>query len=190
MATVQQRSTATTSTNGDGAIQVENPATGEVIGDGPRPVRRRGRRDRRARSRRAAGVGGARASTAAPGSCAGPRSGSIDNAERIIETIVSETGKTYEDAQLAEISYAANAFGFWAKNAPEYLADEKVKSSNPFVTGRKLIVRYRPARRGRRDRARGTTRSRTPSATASRRWPPATRCILKPSRGHPADARC
>ena len=43
----------------------------------------------------------------------------VDNAERIIETIVSETGKTYEDALLAEIGYGATAFGFWAKNAAE-----------------------------------------------------------------------
>jgi acyl-CoA reductase-like NAD-dependent aldehyde dehydrogenase len=67
-----------------------------------------------------------------------------DNAERIIHTIVAENGKTYEDAQLAEVSYAAAAFGFWAKNAPKYLADEKVRSSSPFVLGRKLIVRYEP----------------------------------------------
>ncbi|MGI8594497.1 MAG: succinic semialdehyde dehydrogenase [Solirubrobacteraceae bacterium] len=68
-----------------------------------------------------------------------------DNDERIIETIVSETGKTYEDAQLAEITYAANAFGFWAKMAPELLADEKVKSVSFLVKGRKLLVRYAPA---------------------------------------------
>src|SRR3954471_9588457 len=68
----------------------------------------------------------------------------VDNAERIIDTIVAETGKTREDAQLAEVSYAAHAFGFWAKRAPEYLADEKVHSSNPFVLGRKLVVRYKP----------------------------------------------
>src|SRR3954467_15023853 len=68
----------------------------------------------------------------------------IDNAERIVETIVSETGKTYEDAFGAEVVYAANSFGFWAKRAPQYLADEKVRSSNPVVLGRKLIVRYRP----------------------------------------------
>jgi acyl-CoA reductase-like NAD-dependent aldehyde dehydrogenase len=68
----------------------------------------------------------------------------IDNADRIIDTIVSETGKTREDAQLAEVSYAAHAFGFWAKRAPEYLADEKVHSTNPFVLGRKLVVRYEP----------------------------------------------
>ena len=52
----------------------------------------------------------------------------LDNADRIIDTIISETGKTVEDAQRAEISYAASAFGFWAKIAPEFLADEKVSS--------------------------------------------------------------
>src|SRR3954453_9875870 len=68
----------------------------------------------------------------------------VDNADRIIDTIVSETGKTREDAQLAEVSYAAHAFGFWAKRAPESLADEKVHSTNPFVLGRKLVIRYKP----------------------------------------------
>jgi acyl-CoA reductase-like NAD-dependent aldehyde dehydrogenase len=68
----------------------------------------------------------------------------IGNSERVIETIVSETGKTYEDAEFAEIAYAANAFGFWAKNAPKYLADRHVKSSQLLVKGKKLMVRYRP----------------------------------------------
>ncbi len=36
------------------------------------------------------------------------------------------------------------AFGFWAKQAPKYLADEKVKISSPFLFGRKVIVRYEP----------------------------------------------
>ena len=67
-----------------------------------------------------------------------------DNAERIAQTIVDESGKTHEDALLAEVAYAANAFGFWAKHAPDYLGDEKVRSANPFVLGRKLVVRYRP----------------------------------------------
>src|SRR3954471_14651451 len=68
----------------------------------------------------------------------------LDNAQRVIETIVSETGKTHEDAQLAEISYGASAFGFWAKNAETYLADERIKSSSPMLMGRKLILRHRP----------------------------------------------
>src|SRR3954468_5407459 len=57
----------------------------------------------------------------------------LDNAERVIETIVSETGKTWEDAQAAELAYGASAFGFWARQAPRYLADERVRSASVFV---------------------------------------------------------
>ncbi len=68
----------------------------------------------------------------------------MENAERVIATIVSETGKTYEDAEFAEIAYAGNAFGFWAKNAPDYLADERIKSASVMLKGKKLMLRYRP----------------------------------------------
>src|SRR4051812_33716244 len=68
----------------------------------------------------------------------------IDHQEEIIAVIRSETGKTYEDALIAEISYGAAAFGFWATNAEKYLADEKVKSSAVLVKGKKLLLRYRP----------------------------------------------
>jgi acyl-CoA reductase-like NAD-dependent aldehyde dehydrogenase len=66
----------------------------------------------------------------------------LDNADRFLDTLVSESGKTREDAVLAELGYAASAFGFWAKNAEKYLADEKIKTSSPFLLGRKTIVRY------------------------------------------------
>jgi acyl-CoA reductase-like NAD-dependent aldehyde dehydrogenase len=62
----------------------------------------------------------------------------------VIRTIVSETGKAWEEAQLAEVAYVTGALGFWAKNAPKYLADEKVKTASPFVRGRKLTLRYVP----------------------------------------------
>ena len=141
MASVEQ-APAAAAANGSG-IPVENPATGEVIATVP--------------ALSAADVKElvARARTAQPAweALGFEERGRIllrmqkwvtDNAERIIATIVSETGKTYEDALLAEVMYAANAFGFWAKEAPEYLADEHVKSSNPFTKGKKLIVRYAP----------------------------------------------
>jgi acyl-CoA reductase-like NAD-dependent aldehyde dehydrogenase len=143
MATVEQRSPATASTNGDGGIPVENPATGEVVGTVPnRSAQEVAEIVARARAAQPAWealgfAGRARVLNRA-------QKWVIDNSRRIIETIVSETGKTYEDAQLAEISYVASAFGFWAKAAPEYLADEKIKSGNPFVKGRKLILRFRP----------------------------------------------
>jgi len=68
----------------------------------------------------------------------------VDNRDRVIETIVAETGKTYDDALIAEVNYAASAFGFWAKNAPKFLADERIRTSSLFVLGRKLVVRYQP----------------------------------------------
>jgi len=68
----------------------------------------------------------------------------LDNDERVIRTIVDETGKTYEDASVAEIAYAAGALGFWAKQARSYLADEKLRTSNLFIPGRRMVVRYRP----------------------------------------------
>jgi len=124
-------------------IQVENPATGEVVGSVPatsveelHAMAERGRAAQPAWE--ALGFDG-RAKVLRRA-----QKWTTDNAERIAKTIVAESGKTYEDALLAEVAYAANAFGFWAKHAPEYLGDERVRSANPFVLGRKLVVRYRP----------------------------------------------
>ena len=124
-------------------IEVQNPATGEVIASVPALEP----------SQVAAVV--ARARAAQPGWEALGFDGRarvlrraqkwvIDNADRIARTIMAENGKAYEDAQLAEVSYAAASFGFWAKRAPKYLADERIRSSSPFVMGRKLVVRYEP----------------------------------------------
>jgi acyl-CoA reductase-like NAD-dependent aldehyde dehydrogenase len=68
----------------------------------------------------------------------------VDNAGRVVDTIVAETGKTHEDALMAEVAYGAGALGFWAKHAPKYMADEKVRTANPLVAGRRLLIRYRP----------------------------------------------
>src|SRR5918912_628131 len=67
----------------------------------------------------------------------------LENAERLTDTVVSETGKTREDVTL-ELTLTAMGFGFWAKKAPEYLADERVRTGSPFLLGRKVIVRYEP----------------------------------------------
>ena len=70
-------------------------------------------------------------------------------------TIVSETGKTYEDALLAEISYGAAAFGFWAKNAPRSTWPTRRSSS------------LRRARQGQEARSSATARSAS-SASSGR----------------------
>ncbi|HTW41091.1 MAG TPA: aldehyde dehydrogenase family protein [Solirubrobacteraceae bacterium] len=127
----------------EAGIPVENPATGEIIGTVPdlsaEQVAQMAVRGRAAQPEwEAYGFDGrARVLLRA-------QKWVMDNAERVVETIVSETGKTYEDAELAEIGYAGNAFGFWAKEAPSYLADERIKTSQLLVKGKKIILRYRP----------------------------------------------
>jgi acyl-CoA reductase-like NAD-dependent aldehyde dehydrogenase len=141
MATVQQRpSQAADERN---AIPVENPATGETITTVPR-ITPEEVQAMVARARDAQREWEAMGFEGRGRILRRAQKWVTDNADRVIDTIVAETGKTYEDAQLAETTYAANAFGFWAKMAPEYLADEKVKSSNLFVKGARLVVRYQP----------------------------------------------
>ena len=106
-------------------IQVENPATGQVIRS--LPVTPTGE---------VAGLV-ARARAAQPAWEALGFEGRARVLRRMQKWMV-------EDAAVVELSYGAGACGFWAKNAPKYLADEKVRTTNPLVLGRKLRVRYGP----------------------------------------------
>ncbi len=127
----------------DPQIPVENPATGQVIGSVPDldrcAVERLCERGRAAQGGWEA-IGFDRRGEVLRRA----QKWVIDNSKLVVETIVSETGKTFEDAQFAEVAYAANAFGFWAKHAARYLADERVHSSQVLLKGKRLILRYRP----------------------------------------------
>src|ERR1700736_5624608 len=135
--------TAANRDKGRTQIAVENPATGDVIGHVPdmsaEEVAEFARRGRTAQPAwEALGFDGRGQVLKRM------QRWVMDNADRVVRTICSETGKTYEDAQIAELAYGAAAFGFWADNAPRYLADERVRSSSIFVKGKRLVVRYRP----------------------------------------------
>src|SRR3954453_22376430 len=144
MASVEQQEPAATPADGAaGDLSVENRATGQVIAHvpdlGPQQVAELAVRGRAAQPAwEGPGFGGrARVLRRA-------QRWLMDSSDRVIATIVSETGKAWEDAQAAEVAYGANAFGFWAKQAPRYLADERVKSAAIFVKGKRLVLRYRP----------------------------------------------
>jgi acyl-CoA reductase-like NAD-dependent aldehyde dehydrogenase len=147
MATVEQHAPETHDGVADAPvgndISVENPATGEIIATVPDL-------DAAAVSAMAARARAAQPEWEAYGFEGRARillraqKWVMDNAEQIVNTICSETGKTFEDAELAEIGYAGNAFGFWARQAPKYLGDEKVKTSQLLVKGKKIMLRYRP----------------------------------------------
>ncbi len=126
-----------------GQISVENPATGEVIAHVPALDREQVHG--MAQMGRAAQPGwealGFRERRRV---LSRMQKWLCDNADRVIETIVLETGKTYEDAQVADWSYGVNAFAFWAKHAWRYLADERIHSDYLPAKGKKLTLRYRP----------------------------------------------
>ena len=89
----------------------------------------------------------------------------VDNSELVVRTIMDETGKTYEDASVAEIAYGAGALGFWAKRAPEYLADEKVRPSKPSASHAGCAARARSTIPGMSSGAvAGTVRTTSPVA--------------------------
>jgi len=124
-------------------IAVENPATGEVIAHvpvlGPDDVAAMARRGRAVQPAwEALGFEGRSRVLLRM------QKWMTDHAERVIEVVMSETGKAYEDAQLGDWAYGTSAFGFWAKHAEAYLADEKVSTASPLVLGRKLVLRHEP----------------------------------------------
>src|SRR3954467_200442 len=144
MATVEHRSAAAQNGAGSGEqIAVENPATGETIAHvpdlGPEQVAELAARARRAQPGwEALGIEG-RAEVMGEF-----RRWMIRNRDRVIQTIVDETGKAREDAQLSEILITAEAIKFWGKKGRKYIADEKVRSNSILTLGKKLYVRYRP----------------------------------------------
>ncbi|MGB9183870.1 MAG: aldehyde dehydrogenase family protein [Solirubrobacteraceae bacterium] len=144
MASVEQHERAETNGGSTRTIPVENPATGQLVGTIPvldaGELAEMAARAREAQPQWAAigYEGRARVMRRA-------QKWILDNADRVIETVVSETGKTYEDAQLTDLGYTVSALGFWAKEGPKYLADERVPSwNNPVAAGKKLIIRYAP----------------------------------------------
>jgi acyl-CoA reductase-like NAD-dependent aldehyde dehydrogenase len=144
MASVEQTTAPTTNGATARTIAVENPATGQLITTvpvmGAEELEAMAQRARQAQPQwEAIGFDGrARIMRRA-------QKWMLDNADRVLECVVQESGKTYEDAQLADLGYTVTALGFWAKEAGKYLADERVPSwNNPVAAGKKLVIRYVP----------------------------------------------
>jgi len=144
METAQRHTPPASSHRAHQTIVVENPATGELVGT--IPTLGRDQVQELTAVARAAQPGWEALGFEGRGRVLRrAQQWVLDHAEQVIETIVSETGKTYEDAQLADFGYTVSALGFWAKRARSYLADERVRSwNNPLTIGKKLTIRYAP----------------------------------------------
>ncbi len=126
------------------SIGVENPATGELISTVPL-VSEAELADMAARAR-AAQPAWAALSIAERGQIfRRAQKWMFDHSDRVLATVVGETGKTYEDANLTDLGYTAVALGFWARHAERYLKDERVPVGfNPLNLGKRAVIRYAP----------------------------------------------
>ncbi|HLY50912.1 MAG TPA: aldehyde dehydrogenase family protein, partial [Solirubrobacteraceae bacterium] len=144
MASVTEQAGSETTGTSAATIGVENPATGELITTvpllGEAELAEMAERARKAQPRwDAIGFDG-RGQVLRRA-----QKWMVDNVDRVIDVVCSESGKTAEDAQLADYGYTVSALGFWAKQAPNYLADERVPSwNNPVIAGKRLVIRYAP----------------------------------------------
>ncbi len=123
-------------------IAVSNPATGEVAGrvpdmtvEVPSLV---------ARARKAQAAWGACPVDERAKALAAMRRWIVANRDAIVESTMRETGKTYEDALVAEVFVVADGLRFLERKAARYLRDERVPARGPLVLGRKFVVRRRP----------------------------------------------
>src|SRR5688572_13622621 len=105
MAGVEDRvAPATNGSSSGGEIVVENPATGQEIGRVPELSA--GEVAELAAKARAAQPGWNALGFEGRGKILSrAQKWIVDNRDRVVETIVRETGKTYEDALIAEVNY-------------------------------------------------------------------------------------
>ena len=177
MASVEQQAPDEVAVNGSngsaGSIPVENPATGEIIATVP---------DLSADEVRAMA---AKARQVQPGWEALGFEGRarilqraqrwiIDNRDRITDTIISETGKTYEDVQLAEVAYgaAASASGPRTRRST---SPTRRSARRTCSSGQEAEGPLAPARPRRRDRSLELPAHQLVLRLRSPRWSPATR---------------
>jgi acyl-CoA reductase-like NAD-dependent aldehyde dehydrogenase len=125
-------------------IGVENPATGQLISTVP--ILEEADVELMAARARAAQPAWAALSFAERGRYfRRAQKWMFDNSQRVLDVVVSETGKTYEDATLTDLAHTAVALGFWATHAAKYLKDERSRIwDSPLNLGKRTIVRYEP----------------------------------------------
>lgn len=67
----------------------------------------------------------------------------LDNADHLTEVLMSESGKSRNDASLEPVAIA-DSIKYWAGNAEEFLADRHPKPHNLIYKVKKLTTVYRP----------------------------------------------
>jgi acyl-CoA reductase-like NAD-dependent aldehyde dehydrogenase len=124
------------------AIEVHNPATGELIRtvpvDAPEAVAEKVARVRANQPEwEAMGIEGRYHWLGKL------RDWLLDNEERVLDTMQAETGKVRADAG-NEPAYLADLINFYGAKAAGYIGEESIRPHTPLLAAKKLRVQYRP----------------------------------------------
>ncbi len=124
------------------AIEVRNPATGEVIDsvpvDSPEAVAATVKRVRANQPEwEAMGIEGRYHWLGKL------RDWLLDNQERVLETMQRETGKVRADAE-NEPTYLGDLINFYGTRAARFIGEESIRPHTPLLASKKLRVQYRP----------------------------------------------
>ncbi len=142
--TVEKGSEASARTNGAGPDQIEvhNPATGDLVATvpiaSPQDVAETVARVRANQPAwEALGIEGRYRWLGQL------RDWLLDNQERVLETMLAETGKVRPDAS-NEPAYLADLINFYGTKAAKFIGEESVRPHTPLLAAKKLRVQYRP----------------------------------------------
>ncbi len=67
----------------------------------------------------------------------------LDNSERVLDTMLRETGKVRPDAANEPV-YLADLINFYGTKAEQFIGEEAVRPHTPLLAAKKLRVQYRP----------------------------------------------
>jgi betaine-aldehyde dehydrogenase len=128
--------------NAGESIEVRNPATGAVIAnvrvDSPESVRETVARVRSHQSEwEALGIEGRYHWLGKL------RDWILDNTERILDTMQTETGKVRADAS-NEPAYLADLINFYGTKASKFIGEQSIRPHTPLLAAKKLQIQYRP----------------------------------------------
>ena len=68
----------------------------------------------------------------------------LDEADRLADILISETGRPRAEVYGNELFYLCNAIGAWAKHSKRYLQPRKISPSFALVKAKKVISSYTP----------------------------------------------
>ena len=67
----------------------------------------------------------------------------LDNSDRVLDTMMRETGKVRPDASNEPV-YLADLINFYGSKAAQFIGEEAVRPHTPLLAAKKLRVQYRP----------------------------------------------